>query len=104
MKPGAAGLTPQLLVFPELGLLPRTDDPHSAFVSSVIRQDEDGHGQAADEEDGVHGALSVEVGFLGKLLGTVSLLSPGSWEGCDEGCLPSLTSMRRLLWRVLYVK
>lgn len=60
----SCGVTPQLLVFPALGLLPRTDDPHGALVGSVIRQDEDGHGQAADEEDGVHGALSVEVSFL----------------------------------------
>lgn len=67
----------------ELRLFPGPDDAHSALVGAVIREDEDGHGQAADEKDGVHGALSVEVGFLAEASLTVTLPSRGVWESRD---------------------
>lgn len=73
----------QSVAFAELRLLPRADDAHSALVGAVIRQDEDGHGQAADEEDRVHGALSVEVGFLAEASLTVARPSRGLWESGD---------------------
>lgn len=85
----AAGVTPQLLVFPVLWLLPCADETDGAPVGPVIRQDEDGHGQTADKEDGVHGALSVEVGFLGKLLELSRLFPLVCGKAAMKGLLPS---------------
>jgi hypothetical protein len=64
------------VVFPVLGLLPCADETYGTLVGSVIRQDEDGNGQTADEENGVHGALSVEVDFLLEVVPGLSRVLP----------------------------